>query len=247
MTKPISLIPSHQTRPSEDPIFGLNHEATERKARGEYVINATVGALLDDEGKLSVLPSATRAVHEVPAEEWAAYAPISGTPSFNKAVIASLFAQRPELAAKAIAVATPGRLRRAPPRDCQLSRAGAVAPHFGYYWGPYATLADEGERGVTTFTMFTPDGRLDLASFERSVDRVMTTQKRVLLMINDPCHNPTGYSMSAEEWKQVAEILARPRRAAVRSPCSSTRRTSPTPLAIFRPRCSTPSLRSSAR
>jgi aromatic-amino-acid transaminase len=209
MTKPISLIPTHQARPAEDPIFGLNAEATERRARGESVVNATVGALLHDDGRLAVLPSSVRAVHEVPAEEWAAYAPIAGTPGFNKAVIASLFARRPELAARAVAVATPGGSGALRHAIANYLEPGQALLTSSYFWGPYATLADEGERAVTTFPMFTPEGRLDLASFEEGLDRVMNAQKRVLLMINDPCHNPTGYSMNAEEWKQVAEVLSR--------------------------------------
>src|SRR5580700_9286562 len=71
----LHVIPSHQSRPADDPIFALNREATERQAQGESVVNASVGALLDDEGKLAVLPTAARAVHDVPAGEWAAYAP----------------------------------------------------------------------------------------------------------------------------------------------------------------------------
>ena len=54
------LIPSHAARPADDPIFALNREASARKAKGESIINATVGALLDDEGKLAVLPTAAR-------------------------------------------------------------------------------------------------------------------------------------------------------------------------------------------
>ena len=30
----LHVIPSHQSRPSDDPIFALNKEATQRKARG---------------------------------------------------------------------------------------------------------------------------------------------------------------------------------------------------------------------
>jgi aromatic-amino-acid transaminase len=65
------VIPAHQGRPSDDPIFALNKEAAARKAKGESVVNATVGALLHDDGRLAILPTSARAVHEVPAEEWA--------------------------------------------------------------------------------------------------------------------------------------------------------------------------------
>src|SRR6266849_5582280 len=76
------LIPSHRGRPADDPIFSLHREAAERRQRGEAVVDATIGVLLDDRGDLAILPTAARAVHEVPAVEWATYAPIAGTPAF---------------------------------------------------------------------------------------------------------------------------------------------------------------------
>src|ERR1700722_247971 len=102
------LIASHEGRPGDDPIFALNKEATERRTRGESIVNATVGALLDDAGKLAVMPTAARAVHEVPANEWAAYAPISGSPDFLRAVCDDLLSSHPTLRECAVAAATPG-------------------------------------------------------------------------------------------------------------------------------------------
>ena len=42
------LIPSHASRPSDDPIFALNAEARARAKAGESIVNATVGAMMDD-------------------------------------------------------------------------------------------------------------------------------------------------------------------------------------------------------
>ena len=52
----IHLIPSHQGRPANDPIFALHAEATERKRRGEPIVDASLGVLLDDDGALAILP-----------------------------------------------------------------------------------------------------------------------------------------------------------------------------------------------
>ena len=102
------LIPAHQGRPSDDPIFSLHREATQRSARGEVVVNATIGALLDDDGNLAIMPSTARAVHEVSAVDWASYAPIAGTPEFLRAVVDDLLAGEPALHECAVAMATPG-------------------------------------------------------------------------------------------------------------------------------------------
>ena len=204
----LHVIPSHQGRPSDDPIFALNKEATERKAKGDSIVNGTVGSLLTDEGKLAILPTAARVVHEVPAEEWATYAPIAGSPDFLAAVIDDLFAGEPEMKACAVAGATPGgtgALRHA--------IANYVEPHHAllttsYFWGPYQTLCDEADRKLATFNMFTAARAVSTSeSFDKALARQITEQKRSLIFINDPCHNPPGYSMTAAEWRAVVERL----------------------------------------
>lgn len=205
----LHVIPSHQGRPSDDPIFALNKEATERKARGESVVNATVGALLGDDGKLAILPTAASAIKDVAPEEWATYAPIAGSPDFLAAVIDDLFADEPEMRACAVAGATPGgtgALRHA--------IANFLEPHHAllttsYFWGPYQTLCDEAERKLSTFSMFDAKGGFDVAALDAALTRQIAEQKRVLLFINDPCHNPTGYSMSLEEWRAVVACLSK--------------------------------------
>lgn len=207
-----SLVPSRASRPSDDPIFALNREATARKAKGESIVNATVGALIDDNGALWVLPSTARAVREVPEAEWAAYAPIAGAPDFLRAVCDDLFATGgvdPQLRAAACGAATPGgsgALRHALANYLEPRQNLLTTSHF---WGPYQTLADENDRGVDTFRMFDGDGNLDVGALDAALGAQLTAQGRALLFLNDPCHNPTGFSMSMGEWASVAEVLER--------------------------------------
>lgn len=201
------VIPSHQNRPSDDPIFALNKEATARKAQGELIVNGTVGALLDDEGRLAILPSAAKAVREVPSEEWAPYAPIAGTADFLAAVIADIFKDEPEMRASAVAAATPGGSGALRHAIANYLEPGQSILTTNFYWGPYQTLCDESGRKVSTFEMFAADGSLDVAALDRALSEQIAGQKRVLLFLNDPCHNPTGYSMRPEEWRAVVERL----------------------------------------
>jgi len=201
------VIPSHQTRPSNDPIFSAHQEATARRARGEEVVDATVGTLLDEEGRLAVLPTAARAVHEVAANEWAGYAPIAGSIPFLEAVKGELFANEPEMRACAIASATAGGTGALRHAIANFLEPGQELLTTSFFWGPYQTLADETDRKVATFRMFGPDGTLDIAALDRSLGEQIAKQGRVLLFLNDPCHNPTGYSMRPEEWRAVVERL----------------------------------------
>jgi len=209
----LHLIPTHQGRPSDDPIFALNREATERQKKGESIVNATVGALLDDAGKLAILPTAARAVHEVQAEEWAAYAPIAGSPDFLRALMDDVFAGHPSLRESAVAAATPGGTGALRHAIANFLEPGQKLLTTSFFWGPYQTLADEAERGVTTFNMFQSSsdgavGGFDVGALDRALGEVLAEQKRALVFINDPCHNPTGYSMTEAEWREVAACLS---------------------------------------
>ena len=203
------LLPSRRGRPGDDPIFALNQEANARKAKGESILNATVGTLLNDDGSLAVLPTAARAVKEVATADWAAYAPIAGSPPFLKAVVEDLFGARKDLAGQACAVATPGGSGALRHAIASFVETGQAVLTTNYYWGPYQTIADEHERRVATFSMFDASGAMDAAALDAALAARLSAQGRALLILNDPCHNPTGYSMSARDWEAVVEVVGR--------------------------------------
>lgn len=74
--------------PKEDKIFGISNRAKAMIAEKgrENVVNATIGALLDDDGKLMVLSSVSDVFKSLDMADCAEYAPIAGTPGFRKAV-----------------------------------------------------------------------------------------------------------------------------------------------------------------
>jgi aromatic-amino-acid transaminase len=207
------VIPSRADRPSDDPIFALNAEARARALAGDSILNATVGALLDEEGKLAVLGSVSQALRDVPSEVEAAYAPIAGPADFQRAVITDLFGDH-AAASMAIAVATPGGTGALRHGVANLLEAGQTLLTTSFYWGPYRTLADEGDRRFATFRMFDERGRLDTADFERKLHALVEAEGRALVFLNSPCHNPTGYSFDDDEWRAVAEVVAREARRA---------------------------------
>jgi aromatic-amino-acid transaminase len=204
------LIPTRTARPADDPIFALNTEATARREKGESVINATVGALLDDDGKLAVLPAVIEAVREVSPARAAGYAPLAGPKDFLQAVTADLLSGT-SLAEHAIAVATPGGTGALRHAVTNFLEPGQALLTSSFYWGPYKTIADENDRKVDTFSMFQwngDEGQLDVAAFDESLRKQAEKQGRALIFLNDPCQNPTGYSMRPSEWQAVQDSVA---------------------------------------
>jgi aromatic-amino-acid transaminase len=201
------LIPSRTTRPGDDPIFALNAEARARAQRGERVINATVGSLLDDRGQLATLPSVVGALGEIPATQAAAYAAIGGSPDFLRGVARDLLGEHELRGTKAreivASVATPGGTGALRHAIANFLEPGQKLLTTSFYWGPYKTLADEADRGLATFPMFDASGALDTGAFRRELEALLRAQGRALLLLNSPCHNPTGYSFDKREWSAV--------------------------------------------
>ncbi len=210
-----SLIPTAAARPADDPIFLLNAEATRRAQAGEAVINATLGALMEDDGTLAVMPSAVEALQRVPAKKAASYAPILGAKTFLEAVVRDTFEAAPSVAKLATAAGTPGGTGALYQAVTTFLEPGQALLTTNWFWSPYQTIASQSRRAVETFETFDARGRFDVGGFAAGLDRLVQRQGRALAILNFPCHNPTGYSLDADEWREVADVV---RRAGERAP-----------------------------
>jgi aromatic-amino-acid transaminase len=209
-----ALTPAAASRPGDDPIFQLNAEAQRRAQAGESIVNATLGALMEDDGTLAVLPSVVEALGRVPQKKAAAYAPILGDPPYLAAVIRDTFGPSP-LAAQAVASASPGGTGAIYHAITSFLEPGQALLTTNWFWGPYQTISSHARRNVETFETLDARGRFDLAGFQAALDRLVQRQGRALVILNFPCHNPTGYSLDDAEWEAVAEVV---RRAGERAP-----------------------------
>ena len=70
----------------------------------------------------------------------------------------------------------------------------------------YDRFADRAHLRIFEHNMFKDDG-FDLDSFDESLKRLCEIQKQVIVIVNDPCHNPTGYTLSQYEFKRIIDIL----------------------------------------
>lgn len=219
-----------QPQPEGDDLtLSLHRAATVLRRRGQPVVDGTLGVLLDDEGRLIVLPSVRRALGEVAPEAWAPYAPVAGEPDYLDAVHGQVFGGEVRPAERVVAVATPGATGAVRLALEVFLDAGQAALTTSHHWRLYADIASQQQRHVATFEMFAAGGgaggaggagraghALNVEALDEALAGMVSRQDRALLILNDPCHNPTGYSMTAADWAAVADIVAaRSRRAPV--------------------------------
>ncbi|HIU96663.1 MAG TPA: aminotransferase class I/II-fold pyridoxal phosphate-dependent enzyme, partial [Candidatus Copromorpha excrementipullorum] len=189
-------------------IFGISNRAKKMIAEkgADKVINATIGSLLDDDGKLIVLSSVDEVFRGLKPDEYADYAPICGIPAFREAVQKAAFGKfRPKSFTDAVAApGGTGALRNA---IANYSQPGDKVLTSDWHWSPYNTIAGEIRRRVDTFSFFTEDRKFNWQSFREKVLQLLDTQDSLVIILNTPAHNPTGYSLTLGDWDKVTEVL----------------------------------------
>ncbi len=174
----------------------------------DAVINSTLGECIDDEGKLMVLPTVEKMLRSMPVEEMCSYAPIAGIPGFNEAVQISLFG---EISKRfhVESVPTPGGCGALRHAVWNFLDNGDAMLTTDWFWGPYRNICEEHGRFLKSFEMFNDQNTFHIEAMDKAVGELLSQQKQLLLALNTPANNPTGYSMTKEEMDQVIAVLRR--------------------------------------
>ena len=194
--------------PKEDKVFAQSGKALDAVSKygPAEVINATVGALYDDDGKLLVLKSVEKVMKSLPAEKYAAYAPIAGTPGFKKAILKAALGSYEPKSFTAV-VGTPGGTGAIRNAIANYSCPGDKILTHSWHWAPYKSIAAEMYRGIEHFDMFDGEGRFNLADFEYKVKKLTRNQEYLVIILNTPANNPTGYALTMDDWYGVKKVL----------------------------------------
>jgi len=191
-----------------DVIFGAS--AAANKAVAEHgaakVTNATIGAILDDNEKLACIPTMEKVFRSLPMNDIIAYAPITGLPDYLNTVIDLTFAdQKPE--GYFASVATAGGTGAIHHAIENYSEIGDQVLTSDWFWGPYNVLCSEIGRKLATYELFDDVQNFNIKSFGGKVAELLQKQDSLLVIINTPAHNPTGYSLSEEDWDAVLDVF----------------------------------------
>ena len=208
MGKYIMAEENQRTISGEDKIFGINKLAQDmaNEIGHDKVANATVGSLLDDDGKLVVLPSIVKELQKLTPWDFAEYAPIAGLPSFLDAAKKAVYLNyEPKCYLEAIA--TPGGTGAIRNAIQNYTKRDDVVLTSDWHWGPYSTIAQELERKLDIYSLFNEDGSYNIESLKDKLDEIFTQQDSVLIILNTPSHNPTGYSLNSDDWDGLLNLL----------------------------------------
>ena len=208
MSKMIMVQENGRTIGGPDKIFGVSTLAKARISEigKENVVDSTIGALLDDDGNLIVLSSVVDVLKNLDPIDYAQYAPIAGLPSYLDAVKTAVFGKTlPDSHIEACF--TPGgtgAIRNA--ISCYTKRRDAILTS-DWHWSPYNLIAKEQERRLETYPLFDDAGAFHHKAFDEKVQELLETQDQLLIIINTPAHNPTGYTLTLEDWEDRKSVV----------------------------------------
>ncbi len=191
----------------KDAIFGASAACAEaaKKHGADKVTNATMGVMMDDEGKLASIPTMERVFRSLSVEDYVRYAPIPGLPDYLEAVIDLAFAdQKPE--GYTAAIATAGGTGAIHHAVANYAERGDKVLTSDWFWGTYNVICNECGCQLTNYALFDENNNFNIAAYTAKVDEIMKTQDSLLVIINTPAHNPTGFSLTEEDWDKVLDL-----------------------------------------
>ena len=187
---------------------GILTQSAEAKQKA-YKINATIGIAKQNNGVMS-LNSVTSSIKDLETEEYLPYASSFGIPALRNEWQKALYRKNPSLTEKNISlpVVTSGITHAVSTFADLWIDPGDTVLLPDMMWGNYnMTFGVRNGAKITHYNTFLPDlSRMDIPAFEASLRQSAKNCSKIVVVLNFP-HNPTGYSVSKKEGRQMADIL----------------------------------------
>jgi aspartate/tyrosine/aromatic aminotransferase len=180
-------------------ILFISKEAKERKLIDKEVIDGTIGVLYSEQEELLVYNVIKKQLRKLNDEQTFDYSQIDGGEEYIKLVNQYLFGDYLKdisLHFNIFTIATPGSSGALHLALKDTKEKEIISPNI--YWANYNMIFKHTKHTFKCFEMFDKD-KFNLKGLEKLLDKNTLNT----IIINDPCHNPTGYSLSYSEWKTL--------------------------------------------
>ena len=196
------------TKPINDTVFAVAKLAKADIAQNgpDNVTNSTLGTLYDENMELVALDSVFNSYNNISNRQKASYASsFIGNNEYLQSVDQWLFSDL-NLTLEHATIATIGGSGAISTAFLNTLDANETVIIPDIAWGSYQLMAQQYSLNVATYQLF-EENNFNLKDFKETCLKVSKTQDKLLIVINDPCQNPTGYSMSIEEWEAVIAFV----------------------------------------
>ncbi len=191
-------------------ILILADEAKKAKQQNPNIINATIGSYFDDNGEFKAYPTVKNIIHELSDSDYYSYAITSGGTEFEDSVAKWVFKDRVDKIKSMTnvkAVSTPGGTGAVFMSMVECLKPGEEILIADLCWEPYITMASVNNFVATRYSMFNDKLEFNVKEFKHKCNKMLNSQDIINVILNDPCNNPTGYSLSMEEFTDITNYF----------------------------------------
>jgi len=193
----------------QDLILLINQRAHERQKAGFDVINGSIGMLTLDDGSLPISQEIRSVLASHVTDHDLSYSSVAGPKDYADALRRWFLASDFDLAAKQglfSVVATPGGTGALTLAFFASRIAHSILLFPSLDWPNYEAIAGGFGLECASYELY-EEGHFALRALEKQIKKTLADHDKVVVVINDPCENPTGYSLSASEWQGLASLL----------------------------------------
>lgn len=190
--------------------LALAAEAKEAKRLDPETIDSTIGMMFDENGQMLESNVINRTIAEMTYSEKYSYSSTSGGKKFKDGILKWTFRKHYDYLTKNLhceVMATPGGSGAIGNAMSNYLEAGQTVLVCDLNWPVYQTMAKERLCNIEYYELFNEKNEFNFEGLKKHVLDLKKRQNRVFLIINDPCHNPTGYSLSDEDWNNVINLI----------------------------------------
>lgn len=182
----------------------ISQEALMAKTLDSEVINATVGVFLNDYKNLYGFLSVSETIKNLEQDKIRSYMNTDGGKEFKENVISYLLGDDKNIFDD-IYIET----------NWSSGASGAIYLAMSYFkgrtillpnsrWSNYDNTCKVLNKNIIEYNLI-KDNHFDLNNISQTFSK--TTEKEVMILLNDPAHNPTGYNMSRKEYEKLFFVL----------------------------------------
>ena len=199
----ISKIPS-------DIILTLNTEAQEKEKQGQSVLNGTIGMMYLDNGKLPVSQTIKNVLSSHTKDDDLTYSSVAGTKEYSDEIIHWFFNDSfndVQKQGKLKTIATmggTGACTVAIHDACVEENSVVLIPKLS--WPNYDSIANIYNIKVDHYDNF-DNCHFNVNALSKLIQKYQGEHKRITIIINDPCQNPTGFTMDKQDWVAFLKLV----------------------------------------
>jgi aspartate/tyrosine/aromatic aminotransferase len=193
-----------------DAIFDLAEQHA-RDARPDK-INLTMGVFQDEQGETPILTSVRRAERQLAETETTkTYLGLAGCPRFNRAIERLMFGDElvGRLAGRLATIQTPGA--SAALRIVGELVAGPLERPAIWLsnptWANHAPIFRASRLAIETYPYTSPRG--EALDADRMLAAIGDLARGSVVLLQACCHNPTGFDLNADQWREIAGLAER--------------------------------------